>query len=138
MAVNTTQYFRNPAKVLPIYHAVGTSEADVFASDATYLRDVTVLMCINENASTRDLSLYFHDGTNSKLIAVITIDGSAGQAAGIPTIRLLSDPTKQLPGVRLDAFGSYFIRIPPGCKLRAKASAATSLFLVGQIEGYEA
>lgn len=138
MAVNTTQYFRNPAKVLPVYHAVTASESDVFSADATYLRDVTTLVCINENASTRDLSIYVHDGTNDKLLTVITVAGSAGQAVGIPPVRLISDPSNQIPGVRLDAFGSYFFRIPPGSKIRAKASAASSLFLIGQIEGYEA
>lgn len=138
MAINTTQYFRNPAKVLPIYHAVGTSEGDVFSVDATYLRDITALACINENASSRDLSIYYNDGTNNKLMAVITIPGNAGQSAGVPAIRLISDPAYQIPSVKLDAFGNYFFRVPPGYKIRAKASAATSLFLVGQIEGFEA
>lgn len=139
MALNTQQYFRNPAKVNRIYHAVPIStETDVFAVDATYMRDVTSLICINENASNRDLTLYFNDGTNSKIVALITIPGSAGQTQSSPAVVLLFDNTYKLPIVNQDAFGNFFIRIPSGCNLKAKASAASSLYLLGTIEGVEA
>lgn len=139
MALNTQQYFKNPAKVNKVYHAVPiTTETDVFPVDATYMRDLSTLICINENASSRTLSIYLHDGTTSKLIAAITVPGSAGQTEASPAVRLLNDPAYQIPMVTQDAFGNYFFRVPPGCKLMAKSSAADSLFLLGTIEGVEA
>lgn len=138
MAINTTQHFRNADKVVAFRYPVTDTAADVFAVDATYLRDLTKLTCINTSASPVTLSIYESDGINHDLVHVISIPANAGTAAGSPAIRLMQDPTYQLQGVRFDAFGNYFLRIAKGKKLRAVASTTAVLVLVGELEGYEA
>jgi hypothetical protein len=135
MAINTIQHFKSAERTTNIFLALTTSEADIFAADAVYLRDLTKLICINENASSRDLTIYEKDGTNDKIIAVITIPGNAGQSLSNPAIKLISDA--QIPGVTMDAFGNYLFRCPPNVILRAKASAASSLFLIGRLESFQ-
>lgn len=139
MAINTTPNYRSSTYTSGDRYAVTNSAGDVFASDATYLRDLTKLICINTNASSRDLTLYFSDGTNHDTVMVISIPGNAGQTASVPAVRLLSadNPDNRVPGVQQDAFGNYFLRLPINKKLRAMASATSSLVLIFTIESFQ-
>lgn len=137
MAVNTTQHFKSSSYVTADRYAVTNSAADVFASDATYLRDITRLLCINVNAASRDLTLYFSDGTNHDIIEVITIPANAGQIGASPAVDILFDPDYRIPGVTQDAFGNYILRMPKDKKLRALASATSSLVLLFTIESFQ-
>lgn len=139
MAVNKEQHFKSSAYTTADRYAVTNSAGDVFASDATYTRDLMRLTCINVNASSRDLTLYWSDGTNHDIVMVITIAGNAGQSTSVPAVRLLNNdnPDNRVPGVQQDAFGNYYLRIPPGKKLRALASATSSLVLLFTLESFQ-
>lgn len=137
MAINTTQHFKSSAYVTGDRYAVTNSAGDVFASDATYLRDLTRLTCLNVNAATRDLTLYFSDGTNHDIVLVITIPANAGQTTSSPAIDILFDTNYRIPGATQDAFGNYILRIPKDKKLRALASATSSLVLLYTLESFQ-
>src|SRR5690606_4619805 len=101
--------------------------------------DLTKLICTNVTSNPVTLTVYETDsaGANPTKIHVISIPASSGNEAGAVSIRLLQDTTYQLPGVRYDAFGNFFLRISPGKKLRAQASVDNALFLIGELESYE-
>lgn len=136
MALNTVQYFRNANQVSLIDYAATTSLADVFAADAVNLRDLTKLIVINTSASAVVLTIQESDGTNHRTVKVVTIPANAGNAAGIPAVDLLQDINYRLAGFKTDAFGNYFLRLPPTKKLRASAATGAVLIFVGTIESF--
>lgn len=134
------QNFRNADRVVPFRMAVMIAVADMFTADALYLRDLTKLICTNVTGAPVTLTIYETDGAgaNPTKIHVISIPASSGNAAGAFAIKLLNDPTYQIPGVRYDAFGNFFLRVAPGKKWRAEASVDNALFLMGETESYQA
>lgn len=135
MAVNTVQHFRAAPYVTGGRYDVTNSAGDIFASDATYTRDLTRLTVMNNNASSRTLTIYDSDGTNHDIVMILTIAGNTGIAEATPAKRLLSE--NYLPGVVKDPAGNYFFRLAPGRKLRAVASATSSLVILYTIESYQ-
>lgn len=141
MAINTIQNFRNGEKVTGFRVVVSNSGGggNLFATD-TNLRDMVKLVAINKNAAPVTLTIYETDtsGSNPEKIHVISIPANSGQQAGAAAVRLLNDPTYQIPGARYDAFGNYFFRVAPGKLLKVESSVASDLILYGDLESYEA
>lgn len=138
MASNTTQFFRNSNQVFTIRFAVLTTAGgdELFSADATNLRDLTKLLVVNTTGAAITLTVYEADATTSDIIKVISIPANSGQALNIDAIKLIADINNQLPGVRLDAFGNYFLRIAANKKLKVAASA-TGLRIIGEIESFQ-
>jgi hypothetical protein len=128
MAKNTTPYMLK-ADVYTrttFVNADGTTVKDICTAgaDGSY---VYLLQLTGDNTTTRDITLFMHDGTNEVPIKLATVAINQGNVIATPDpLRLIQPASGFVVGRLLDRDQNYYIPLPAGCKLRMRVNTAVA------------
>jgi hypothetical protein len=100
-----------------------TTEADVFAGDATESTRLDVLAVSTDDTADKDLIVLFFDGTASRKATTVKIPLSSGNTNALAPVNLLAS-AQMAPHVQVDAAGNKFLNLPPGWSIKAQEAAA--------------
>ncbi len=101
--------------------ANGTVEVDLWTPGSNGGVCKLISACGNHTAD-KTLSIYYHDGTNSRLLFSVTVADLAGTNGGTDPAKNVLNGT-DFPCLLLDSAGNRFVMLESGHKLRAVLNA---------------
>lgn len=104
-------------------NADGTAIKDLFTAGVNG-SIVNSLVAQSTDPSSRNLKLYYYDGTTSLPIGTIAIAANSGNNGTTASVNLLT--ITMLPGLAVDSLGNICIRLAAGHKLQGSLLVAVT------------
>lgn len=108
--------------------ALSTSNQDVATADSNDSDVMNLVVCNSNTTTARTLTVTKYNGTNDRIIAVISIPANSGIALGVEAIDLIEG--NFLKGTKYGPLG-YFFRLKTGSKIKMKQDTGTDLYVTG-------
>lgn len=104
----------------------GNQITDIIDADNTYDQRVYGIAVQCDDTSAQDLTLYLHDGANSRQLCIVQIPINSGNTNAIAALSVTGSSMAAAIFKQKDNAGVSFFNLQKGYKLQAKIGAITS------------